>query len=772
MALYPEKPIGFIWRIKDEASEKVYNLFYDGQGENILFKINEEGKCSLITAEIARNELRDKYWFKVNILFDQKNDSILLTINNQSWSCSKIALPEKCAPKIVFGKSDYIIDVPSFAIRNLSVGNTAQYLFPLCENKDKHVHDSNGIVFGEVINPQWLINDSYHWKFRGSDTSQSVAGVNYNPQKKEVYYFNRDTLHIYNMRSGEADVRVFQEPCPVNLTVGSNFIDPRKNNLYVYELYSQDNISDQASVASLDLNTYQWSAEGNSRLSTQLYHHAAFMDTRNQRYTIFGGFGYMRFSNEFHTYNLKTNLWESFYKFSGDDLYPRYFTSLGFSSKANTVYIFGGMGNQSGEQMVGRTYFYDLHKVDLNNHEITKLWQIKWGKVNMVPIKDMIMIDDSHFYTLCYPESVSESFLQLYRFSLKDGTYEILGDSIPIYSDKINTNARLFYDEQENSLFATVHEFGSDDIRSRLKIYSLATPPVSAAFLENCIPSKRDYKIYIIGGCSILLLITTGCFLLWSKRRKRKETDPDFKSDFEENEVPSRPNSICLFGDFAVRDKSNRDITYMFTARRKQTFCLSLQYSGEEGISSRRLSDLLWPDRPEDKVKNSRGVTINHLRKILGELDGVELIYQKGYFKIEQNENFYCDYSRFIEIISSNHSESNKEELAQILNRGKFLKSWDDPVLDEFKNAVEQQIETVLQQEMRASFESGDYLLVTKFAEAMFNTDPLNEEALSFLIKSLIRLKEHKEAQSRLHVFAMEYKKNLGTDYPYKFSDF
>ena len=88
-------------------------------------------------------------------------------------------------------------------------------------------------------------------------------------------------------------------------------------------------------------------------------------------------------------------------------------------------------------------------------------------------------------------------------------------------------------------------------------------------------------------------------------------------------------NSMYLFGDFSVFDRSGRNISYMFSLRIKQIFCLILRYSDADGISSKQLSDLIWPDKPKDKVKNSRGVAINHLRKILKELDGIELVMRK-----------------------------------------------------------------------------------------------------------------------------------------------
>src|SRR5690606_2499688 len=111
-----------------------------------------------------------------------------------------------------------------------------------------------------------------------------------------------------------------------------------------------------------------------------------------------------------------------------------------------------------------------------------------------------------------------------------------------------------------------------------------------------------------------------------------------------------------------------------------------LQYTTtEEGISSQRLSNILWPDKPADKAKNSRGVTINHLRKTLSELDGVELVYDKGHFKIVYTEAFYCDYLQCLQIIEMNDVENYRDEFVGILNRGKFLHSSDDPVFDSFK---------------------------------------------------------------------------------------
>lgn len=778
LALYPIKEIGYIIRIKNKEDDKIYNLFYDGQGDNLAFRFNEEGKNNLIVADLDRQEMLNTSWISIKITFNLRRDSIHLTIHDRKFSTASKELPDTYYPVILFGKSDHIIDVPSFAIKDLSVGNERRYFFELKESKGNVVHDMDGKAYGEVSNPVWLINDAYHWRYKISFQSQSVAGANYNPEKKEIYYFNRDSMHIYNVRSGQTDIIVFREKCPVKLKLGTNFINTKSNKLYSYEAYLED--YNGPTVASLDLDTYQWTAENSEQLTSPLHHHGSFFNPFTEQYTLFGGFGEMRYSKDFFAYNLNQKAWDKLEGFTGDFLSPRYFSSVGYLIENNSIYIFGGMGNESGQQVVGRQYYYDLHRIDLNTGHISKLWEIQWKQVNMVPVRGMVIFNDSGFYTLCYPEHVSESFLRLYRFSLKDGSYEILGDSIPIRSDKITTNANLYYDNELNNLFAVVQEF-DDDISSALKVYSLSFPPLTAPELAGY---SKDESNYTLAGILIASALVTGIgYFLYrkkikSKRSSAEEYTPDqavttnLTATGGKTETALRPNAIYFFGDFAVRDRKNRDITYMFSEQLKQIFCLILQYSvTKDGIASQRLSTILWPDKPADKVKNSRGVSINHLRKVLSELDGIELIYDNGHFKLVETGEFYCDYTRCMQIIATGKVEEHRDEFVEIVSRGKFLQLSDHPVYDSFKEEGEKQLEPALQLEMEKSFAAEDYQTTIALAKAVSNIDPLNDAALAFHIKGMQKLKMNDEARLRYQSFVTQYKKLIGTDYPYPYKD-
>jgi two-component SAPR family response regulator len=192
-----------------------------------------------------------------------------------------------------------------------------------------------------------------------------------------------------------------------------------------------------------------------------------------------------------------------------------------------------------------------------------------------------------------------------------------------------------------------------------------------------------------------------------------------------------------------------------------------LQYSQEkEGISSQHLSRLLWPEKPYHEVKNIRNVTLNRLRKILEELDGIELLYEKGMFTVTLKDPIYCDYTRCMQLLSTNQWEAEYKELIGIVTRGKFLENEDKPFYDPLKEKTEKQIEPLIIRAMEESYEKEDYQTTVDLAKAAFHIDPMNETALNYMIKGMQKLGMHEGAKIQYLSFLIEYKKVMGKDYP------
>lgn len=777
ISIHEFNSFGYIFRLKDTQTNLTYNFTYAYiDNQHSLFKFNSEGKDNLISIELNNDELGRQHWLNLSFTFYLNNHYLLLHINGKEYKVDNLNLPTQLYPHISFGKNEHVVDVPSFALRNLSIkSNNLQYTFPLNESEGNDVHDIKGNVIGHVTNPTWLINKAYYWQHRFTYQSHTVSGINFDEANNKILCFNADSITFFDVATNTTSVNKYKNAMPVDIQLGTSFINQNNGELYVYEV---NNLPiGQTTIAALNTATNVWTPVSTAFLTMQLHHHVNYFDAQRNRYLVFGGFGNQRYNKQFLSFNLATNRWDTLHM-AGDNITPRYFAGMASQSNNNQLFIFGGMGNESGDQTIGRRYYYDLYQVDLKNNKIKKLWDLTWTNDNIVPTRNMIMLNDSSFYALCYPEHLSNSQLKLYQFSTQTGEYKILGDSIPIRSDKIPTNANLYYSPTLKEFYCTVQIF-DDNGASITHVYSLYDPPIDSNNLQLYPSSKNNITKWL---WLLLLLPLASLLSLFYKNSKKRQANNNIDLDTPPLIINNKPltkinikqkdkaNAIYLFGEFTVYDKNDRDITYMFSARLRQAFLLILQHSYNEGISSQHFSEALWPERTEQNVKNLRGVTINQLRKIIADLNGIELVYDKGHFKIIMTDDCYCDYWHFLSIIDVNNSKSNNNnDLTKILLRGKFLKSLNNNLYNTFREQVEAKILFILPVNIENAYKQNNYDQAILLCEALFATNQLNEQALYYIIHSLSKLKQQEEAKKRYAIFSAEYKNTFNQEYTTSF---
>lgn len=207
----------------------------------------------------------------------------------------------------------------------------------------------------------------------------------------------------------------------------------------------------------------------------------------------------------------------------------------------------------------------------------------------------------------------------------------------------------------------------------------------------------------------------------------------------------------------------------MLTIRLKEMLLLILQHTASGGISSRRLSSLIWPDKDEDKSKNVRGVTLNNLRKVLSYLDGVSLVFQDGKYIITCSEPAFCDYLACIGLLAD-YKPGNDMALS-ILARGKFLMDDGDILFDRMKDDIEEKVVAAMLAEAGWRFENEDWTNTILCTDILFKIDPLNENALSYAVKAFKMSGNIEEAKVRYNSFITQYKKDYDEDYPSSFTD-
>lgn len=742
MSLYPQSNFGYILRVKDlDDKDNTWNMSYEGRTDTVAFRLNEEGYASLVTISIPQRELGYMTWIPVQLEFNLESGLISLNINGEHHESKSEIIPHQLRPIITFGKSEHMIDVPSFAIKDLKIWNGHNSIyFPLNESEGNIAHQSDGHLRSKISNPTWLIKESSAWQIKDSVVFKGYCGTAWNPLRKEIYLYNKEAIHRFGIVTEKSDTRPYSSPCPLNLNLCSNYLDTTFTKLVSYEVHD-DSDSIHPMIAELDLERLGWSAISTESLPTQLHHHCSFRNAKTNEITVFGGFGNSLYNGRFYTCSPDGHWNEIWENPGGDKVCPRYFASSGCDENGN-IYIFGGMGNKSGEQIVGRKYFYDLHKIDAKTGESVLLWNIDWKESEeIVPVKHLYIHEDS-FYTLCYPEYKSESGLSLYRFSLTDGSYERYGDVLHIHSDSIHTYSDLFFDPELSKFICIIyesHKNGENDC----KIYTLSFPPLKTEDTSNM-------RFWLIFATSLTLIFIAGILLFRQKCRNRNKYS---NNKLLAHHSIERPNSIMLMGDFCAFDKRGRNISYMFSSKLRDLMVLLLLYHKKGGIQSKSLSYILWPDKDDEKMKNSRGVALSRIRKILEEFDDISLVFDKGSYQLIIGDTFYCDY---LEIVKD---PGNAILITDCLLRGKFLEYDKSELWDEFKASFDGGIIPILQEYTKNQFNCRHYQEVCKTADVLLKTDPQDEIAINYLVKALKKMNRTHEASIRQSAFANEYKR-------------
>ena len=779
---------GYVFLLKEDQGKTKYSFTYTYlDGENSTFKFNTDGKENHYSLNL-RNDALAYQWIPVSFAFDLQQDVLTIRIGDNEKKITSLGLKDTFCPHLFFGRYDYILDMPTFAIRNLKLegDRSHSYTFPLNENEGEEVHTSTGKVLGTVVNPVWLINGSYHWEKLFEYSFQTPSGITFEPDSQRLIIFSQDSLLTYNLLKRQPQKYSYSNKLPVKLQLATHFMNTTDGKLYVYELNNLP-LGD-ATVAALDLNNQEWKQTGVAALPVQLHHHDGFWDETTGKYLVFGGFGNKRFNNTFLEYDIEADRWDTL-SYSGDRIIPRYFSGMAVNKNWEHIYVFGGMGNESGEQSVGRNYLHDLYLLDRKQQSVRRLWQ-NASDHRLVVARDMILTpDEKYIYALCYPEYLSDTYLQLYRLTVDDGTMKALGDSIPMRSEEIMTNANLYYNSLTHEYYCTTTEFDKKG-HTVIRTYVLSAPPVSLDEIRSY-GSRSSLEIrwlWIMAGIGVLLLVG-GVLFVRRKRGKQRNAvlesssvlmsppvgrEPDksvqgketlAKEDFESSLV--RPNAVYLFGPFTVIDRNGRDITHLFSSRLRQVFIYILLHSTHNGVLSASLNEVFWPDKPDDKVKNLKGVTINQIRKNLAELDGVELVHDKGYFRLVFTD-CYCDYFRFRTL---KNAEEVENELGILLMRGKFLDGMDAGMMDHFKQKVEEFLSSFLPLEIERLYQQHKYDAVIRFCNVLFRVDPVNELALAYGMHALNHTGSSQEAILQYSLFVREYRQMMNEEYSTSYAE-
>lgn len=805
--IYDSERFGYIFRIIEQStaeSETPLCHFLShpefSEGHNTLFFIQNNKKSGKIL--ITKN---DKKWIPFSLKVNCRTRTARIACNDSVFTFP-VDLPRKLNVNVVFGlllRNN--AEVAAFDIRNVRFKNDRkEFIWPLNEMSDNVAHEIKYGEESEVKNPNWLITQHFHWSKVYQCRADVMAGVNFDEKAQQIMLVNKDSMLLYNVLSNQAMVQKYNGQRPFDKNVHFSIINPRTDELISYDFHFLMSKGQRAwSVYEPDKKL--WTTPESLSDQEENHLHVMFWNNDTTRLIRFGGYAHYKYFNDFRMYDFTRRSWEPLV-LKGDEIYPRSGGAIGKDPESLQYYLYGGLGNKDGEQVLGVQNFYDLYSLDFNNRTSKKIWELEDKSLVLVPRSQMVVEpSDSCFYLLCNQSDKQDAPLYLYKFSLNKPHYEVVSDSLPSNFYTISDNAFLFKNTRLSELYAVVRSTPGDKTQSQITIYKLNFPPVKLDGSGKANKGKHPFLWIIIPLTLMLILVLVSLFFVLKKARKREirkeesireemRKEVELRTEGKELEVVStlplsdkdvegititepaigfirpRVNAIWLIGKFTIFDRKGVNITHLCSSKIKSLFFLIfLSTLFDEGISSDELSEMLWPGMDKTRSKNNRSVTMNHLRKIFEDMDGIALVHDKRNWKISFEEPIYID---LVDLYNKRSDKLvNRMSIIGLYSLGNLLQDDKVPELDKYRGAFENEALELLNTYGQECFEKQQYGLCYEIAGIIHNNfDELNENALELKLKALTRLRNYNKARQEYDQFCQRFKLLMNMEFTVPFN--
>ena len=783
---YQHDYFGYIFRIILNDKLNI-DLIYDRRpGIGNHFKLVVGDKFTDIAFNIPGEQLFYK-WNPIKLVMDKDKNQLIFTCQGKTYHYS-VMLNGFNKFQTFFGLSNYkqfqSSDLPPMRIKDLRIkdGQHLEHHWKLDQATGLHAEDAVGKIKGGVSNPFWIKRQRQEWRMENDYEVSGQANVTFDPKRECVYVVSEDSLVRTFLGSRSSNSWAYQN-APLHIADGSqSLFDPHLGQVHCISI-------DQKIVSTFDTLSRTWSkpftypSRGTNYLSFN-----KFYSPKDSSIYMVGGYGHFHYQNSVHKYHVPTQQWDSL-AYTGDRLFPHYLGALGFCD--GKVYLLGGYGSNTGDQMLNPRISNDLMQMDLLGGKFKKINEITFPDQNAVWASSLAVGPGQQLFGLMFPKNKFKSSLQLVSVSLDGQELQELGSMIPFDFHDIKSFADLFYSPASNRYVAVTLYFDSESNKSRVRIYSLLAPAMSYELDESSATSgTKNWVWYASGAVSI-----AACFilLLQFKGRRRQEDEKEkheelFPSVSEEPQqlpiaeatvpIPAKEeicsedkkSAIYLFrGDIQIINAHGDEITKQFSPLLKELFTLFVVYTiyRGRGISSEKLVELFWSDKSSASANNNRSVNIAKINSLLESVGDVKISKKSGYWCLDGSEQICIDFAEYMKILQ--HEEKldrvSLSKLLHILDKGSFLFETDYEWLDVIKDEISIHTTTILNETLRGLALSTDAEFIVEIANRIFHFDSVHEEAMVYKCKALVQLGYHSLAHQCFENFCQVYQQLYGESY-------
>lgn len=586
-SIYNKLFIGDLLNIRNIKNNSTISLSYNftySEDNKPFINLNIKGIKNLVKIQIPENFIQYQKWIDVKLKIDYKLNQAELKFLNNTYSISSLFEKNSSLEEIeiLFGKNEFNEDIPAFNLKNLELKiDSSIVYFPLDEKQGTRVISSNGNFKGKIINPSWLIDDFNNWKLIKQVEFESNHTIAYDTENMQFILLGKDKRYNFDIVSRLLDKITLKKPSEFHsYTSGKAFIEPKTKNILVLQTgepnpsqnkflnkklgiesinnTKQSNNKNTYSIASFSSSTSNWQGLFyKDILKNPLFHFNAYYENSSQNVLIFGGYSDFKYLNRFLKYDSYSNSINEILM-EGDNISPRFKSGMG-SLNDSTLFLYGGEGNLSGDQSIGKIPFNDLYKIDLKNNSINLVWEKEYDSAHNSISKNLIFDETQEFF-YCLADSEEKGAISLKKVSVNDGNRVSLGRSINFDSSIIANEFNLFYEKKNNKLYAYTVEFTDNKLEKNIiSFYSIEMEPISANSTMNekveLSQSFINSKWIIVGLIIILFIILIVIF----NRKPIISLKSESKKDYIF--VRSDRSDVKLFFDKVIALEAMKDYT-------------------------------------------------------------------------------------------------------------------------------------------------------------------------------------------------------------------
>lgn len=783
---YQQDYFGYIFRLILDDKLNI-DLIYDRRQDNGRhFKLVVGDKFTDINFDIPKAKLFYK-WNPIKLHLDIERGVLKLSTSQATFT-HKMDLKGKSAYKLFFGFNDFSTfqssDLPPMRIKDVVIkGNDKVcHHWKLDETSGLTASDSKGSLKAKSNNPSWIKRQRQEWGLENEYYVSGQASVAFDQKRECVYIVSEDSL-VRTYLGATVSTSWPYANGPLHMANGSqSMIDPLTGNLL--------NISiDQKVVSSFDTLTRNWSKNFfHPSHGTHYLDFNKFYSPKDSSIYMVSGYGHFLYKNSVHKYHLPTQSWDSL-TFTGDHLFPHYLGALGVGEKG--VYLLGGYGSSTGDQMLNPKISNDFVKMDIHSKSFKTLYEIKFPFPEAVWANSLVVDDQANvIYGLMFPRNKFKSFLQLVSISADGKNLQELGSTIPFDFHDIKSYSDFFYSKESNRFVAVTLFYDSALSQSRVRIYSLLAPALPYELNEGEKDSSKSYLPWIILS-GIVLGLSVISYILFSRNKNKSKSvvkdkefinteaiQPSITQNKHVAQTPKKitgPTLLLFRGDMQIIDREGNEITKQFSPLLKELltmFVVFTLYRGR-GVSSEKLVELFWSDKSNASATNNRSVNIAKINSLLEQLGDVKISKKSGYWGLENVESIKVDLSEFMDLLKKANDISSEEinRLLLLLEKGGFMFDTDYEWLDGIKDEISIHAIGLLSGILHQLKLEVDSETIVEIANRIFHFDSVNEEAMVYKCKALVFLGYHSLAHQCFENFSQVYKQLYGESYTKTYRD-